>query len=163
MDVYLKGLPIEQAAVISCAGVTVYKGLKVSEVRPGQWVVIVGGSGNLGHAAIQYAKAMGMRVIGAGKPITQLNQKSINISNKIKRIVLDCGDSKCQFMKDLGCDGVVDVKKEDIVSKVILLLQKFLFIQIVYGFLLCVAGKVDNWRPWCTRLFDNCSSGKSYW
>lgn len=60
------GLASEQAAVISCAGVTVYKGLKVSEVHPGQWVVIVGGSGNLGHVAIQYAKAMGMRVIGVG-------------------------------------------------------------------------------------------------
>lgn len=52
--------PVEVAPVL-CAGVTVYKGLKVSEVRPGQWMVI-SGIGGLGHVAVQYAIAMGMRV-----------------------------------------------------------------------------------------------------
>ncbi len=50
-------------APILCAGVTVYKGLKVSGTRPGEWVVI-SGIGGLGHVAVQYAVAMGMRVIG---------------------------------------------------------------------------------------------------
>jgi propanol-preferring alcohol dehydrogenase len=49
------------AAPILCAGVTVYKGLKETEVRPGQWVAI-SGIGGLGHLAVQYAKAMGMHV-----------------------------------------------------------------------------------------------------
>jgi propanol-preferring alcohol dehydrogenase len=49
------------AAPVLCAGVTVYKGLKESEVKPGEWVVI-SGIGGLGHMAVQYAKAMGMRV-----------------------------------------------------------------------------------------------------
>ena len=53
--------PFEIAPVL-CAGVTVYKGLKVTGVRPGQWVVI-SGVGGLGHIAVQYAVAMGMRVI----------------------------------------------------------------------------------------------------
>ena len=53
--------PYEIAPVL-CAGVTVYKGLKVTGVRPGQWVVI-SGVGGLGHIAVQYAVAMGMRVI----------------------------------------------------------------------------------------------------
>ena len=53
--------PYEIAPVL-CAGVTVYKGLKRTEVRPGQWVVI-SGIGGLGHIAVQYAVAMGMRVI----------------------------------------------------------------------------------------------------
>ena len=52
--------PIEIAPVL-CAGVTVYKGLKMTEARPGQWVVI-SGIGGLGHIAVQYAKAMGLRV-----------------------------------------------------------------------------------------------------
>ncbi|MGB9036734.1 MAG: zinc-dependent alcohol dehydrogenase, partial [Paeniglutamicibacter sp.] len=52
--------PFEIAPVL-CAGVTVYKGLKQTEVRPGQWVVI-SGIGGLGHIAVQYAVAMGMRV-----------------------------------------------------------------------------------------------------
>ncbi|MEE1621030.1 alcohol dehydrogenase AdhP [Zafaria sp. J156] len=53
--------PYEIAPVL-CAGVTVYKGLKQTEVRPGQWVV-VSGIGGLGHIAVQYAVAMGMRVV----------------------------------------------------------------------------------------------------
>lgn len=47
------------AAPVLCAGVTVYKGLKETEVRPGEWVA-VSGIGGLGHMAVQYAKAMGM-------------------------------------------------------------------------------------------------------
>lgn len=54
-------VPAEVAPIL-CAGVTVYKGLKNTEVRPGQWVVI-SGVGGLGHVAVQYATAMGMRVV----------------------------------------------------------------------------------------------------
>lgn len=55
---------VDHAAVapVLCAGVTVYKGLKESEVRPGEWVLI-SGVGGLGHLAVQYARAMGMRVV----------------------------------------------------------------------------------------------------
>jgi propanol-preferring alcohol dehydrogenase len=55
------GVDLVEVAPILCAGVTVYKGLKMTETRPGQWVVI-SGVGGLGHIAIQYARAMGMRV-----------------------------------------------------------------------------------------------------
>ena len=48
-------------APILCAGVTTYRGLKRSGARPGQWVVILG-IGGLGHIAVQYARAMGLRV-----------------------------------------------------------------------------------------------------
>jgi len=51
-----------EMAPILCAGVTVYKGLKETEVRPGEWVAI-SGVGGLGHLAVQYAKAMGMNVV----------------------------------------------------------------------------------------------------
>ncbi|WP_098463613.1 alcohol dehydrogenase AdhP [Isoptericola jiangsuensis] len=56
------GVDLAAAAPILCAGVTVYKGLKESEVKPGQWVLI-SGIGGLGHIAVQYARAMGMRVV----------------------------------------------------------------------------------------------------
>ena len=46
-----------------CAGLTSYKGLKESEVKPREFITIVGAAGGLGHLAIQYANAMGMRVI----------------------------------------------------------------------------------------------------
>ncbi|EKY3119616.1 alcohol dehydrogenase AdhP [Cronobacter turicensis] len=48
-------------APILCAGVTVYKGLKMTDTKPGDWVVI-SGIGGLGHLAIQYANAMGLNV-----------------------------------------------------------------------------------------------------
>jgi NADPH:quinone reductase-like Zn-dependent oxidoreductase len=50
------------AAPVLCAGVTVYKGLKETDTRPGEWVAI-SGIGGLGHMAVQYAKAMGLHVL----------------------------------------------------------------------------------------------------
>ncbi|WP_102159834.1 alcohol dehydrogenase AdhP [Zhihengliuella halotolerans] len=55
------GADLCEIAPVLCAGVTVYKGLKVTEAKPGQWVVI-SGIGGLGHLAVQYAVAMGLRV-----------------------------------------------------------------------------------------------------
>jgi len=81
------GLSDEQAAPILCAGVTTYKGLKESGVKPGQYIVITGAAGGLGHVAVQYAKAMGMIVIA-----------------------VDGGESKMQFLKRLGADHVIDFK-----------------------------------------------------
>jgi propanol-preferring alcohol dehydrogenase len=51
-----------QAAPILCAGLTVYRGLRATNARAGQWVAIVG-IGGLGHLAVQYAVAMGFRVV----------------------------------------------------------------------------------------------------
>jgi alcohol dehydrogenase, propanol-preferring len=48
-------------APILCAGVTTYKGVKETEAKPGQWLVI-SGVGGLGQLGIEYAKAMGLRV-----------------------------------------------------------------------------------------------------
>ncbi|WP_024868317.1 alcohol dehydrogenase AdhP [Pseudoxanthomonas suwonensis] len=50
-----------EIAPVLCAGVTVYKGLKVTDTRPGDWIV-VSGIGGLGHMAVQYARAMGLNV-----------------------------------------------------------------------------------------------------
>ncbi|WP_303360791.1 alcohol dehydrogenase AdhP [Paracoccus sp. (in: a-proteobacteria)] len=56
-----KNIDFLEIAPVLCAGVTVYKGLKVTDTKPGDWVVI-SGVGGLGHMAVQYAKAMGMNV-----------------------------------------------------------------------------------------------------
>jgi propanol-preferring alcohol dehydrogenase len=57
-----EGLSYEEAAPILCAGVTVYKGLKETDAKPGQ-IVGISGIGGLGHLAVQYAKAMGFTVV----------------------------------------------------------------------------------------------------
>ncbi|WP_373505508.1 zinc-dependent alcohol dehydrogenase [Aestuariivirga sp.] len=76
-------------APILCAGVTTYRGLKRTGARPGQWVTIVG-VGGLGHIAIQYAKAMGLRVA------------AVDVSN-----------DKLELAKSLGAEVVVNGAETD--------------------------------------------------
>ncbi|KPN90569.1 alcohol dehydrogenase AdhP [Pseudomonas nunensis] len=83
------GLDPREAAPIICAGVTTYKGIKETEARPGQWIVI-SGVGGLGHLAVQYAKAMGLRVCA-----------------------VDIDDRKLAHATRLGADAVVNAKKGD--------------------------------------------------
>lgn len=53
-----------EAAPILCAGLTVYSALLKSNTSPGNWIVISGAGGGLGHLAVQYAsRVMGLRVI----------------------------------------------------------------------------------------------------
>jgi propanol-preferring alcohol dehydrogenase len=83
------GADVVEVAPILCAGVTVYKGLKMTEARPGQWVVI-SGIGGLGHIAVQYAVAMGLRVAA-----------------------VDIADDKLALAKTHGAELVVNALKED--------------------------------------------------
>jgi propanol-preferring alcohol dehydrogenase len=76
-------------APILCAGVTTYKGLKMTEVRPGQWVLI-SGVGGLGHLAVQYARAMGMKVAA-----------------------VDIADEKLALAEELGAALTVNASTED--------------------------------------------------
>lgn len=78
-----------EIAPILCAGVTVYKGLKMTETKPGDWVV-VSGIGGLGHMAIQYAVAMGLNVAA-----------------------VDIDDDKLAFAKRLGASVVANAKHVD--------------------------------------------------
>lgn len=86
------GLSFESLAPILCAGVTVYKGLKVLDARPGQWVAIVG-VGGLGHLAVQYARAMGFHVVA-----------------------VDIDTARLQLAKQLGAELCVNSAEEDPVA-----------------------------------------------
>ncbi|ODT18008.1 MAG: zinc-dependent alcohol dehydrogenase [Kaistia sp. SCN 65-12] len=77
------------AAPVLCAGVTVYKGLKETEARPGEWVA-VSGIGGLGHMAVQYAKAMGMHCAA-----------------------IDVHPEKLDLARKLGADMVINAREED--------------------------------------------------
>ncbi|KAI9168092.1 alcohol dehydrogenase [Paramyrothecium foliicola] len=57
-----QGMDMVTAAPLFCAGVTAYHAVKGCQLKEGQWVAIVG-CGGLGHLAVQYAKAMKLRVI----------------------------------------------------------------------------------------------------
>jgi propanol-preferring alcohol dehydrogenase len=88
------GLDFAPAAPILCAGVTVYKGLKETDTRPGD-TVVVSGIGGLGHLAVQYAKAMGLRVIA-----------------------VDVADEKLELARKMGADLALDAATQDAVAEV---------------------------------------------
>lgn len=52
------------AAPLMCGGVSVYTALKRAGVKQGDWVVVSGAGGGLGHLAVQYARVLGGRVLG---------------------------------------------------------------------------------------------------
>lgn len=62
-----EGVRDEEAGPIMCGGVTAYTACKRASVRPGQWCVMLGAGGGLGHFGVQYGRAMGMRVIAVGE------------------------------------------------------------------------------------------------
>ncbi|KAI3337488.1 alcohol dehydrogenase [Xylariaceae sp. AK1471] len=56
-------LDVRRASPLFCAGITAFNAVDSCELQPGQWLAIVG-CGGLGQYAVQYAKAMGYKVVG---------------------------------------------------------------------------------------------------
>lgn len=83
------------ASSITCAGVTTYKAVKVSDIKPGQWIGIFG-IGGLGNLALQYAK---------------------NVFNA-KVVAFDISYEKLDFAKELGADAIANTKNEDAIEEV---------------------------------------------
>ena len=88
----------EEAAAVPAAGSTAWQALvDAAKLGPGQTVLIHGGSGGVGHFAIQIAKARGARVIATASTANQ------------------------EFLKKLGVDQAIDytaTKFEDVVKDV---------------------------------------------
>lgn len=78
-----------EIAPVLCAGVTVYKGLKMTDTKPGD-LVAISGIGGLGHMAVQYAKAMGLNVVA-----------------------IDIDDAKLDLAKKLGAMMTINARHED--------------------------------------------------
>ncbi|EKG10608.1 Alcohol dehydrogenase superfamily zinc-containing [Macrophomina phaseolina MS6] len=70
---------------VLCAGLTSYKAVKNANVQAGDWVVVIGAGGGLGHLAVQYACAQGALVIG-----------------------VDGGSAKGEFVKSIGAREYVN-------------------------------------------------------
>lgn len=86
-----EGLDPAPASSITCAGVTTYKAIKVSNIHPGEWILI-SGLGGLGNLAVQYAKnVFGAKVIG-----------------------VDVNDRQLEFAKKYGADLVLNPSKDDV-------------------------------------------------
>lgn len=87
-------LEYAEAASILCAGLTVYKGIKETDTKPGEWLVI-SGIGGLGHLAVQYAKAMGLHVVA-----------------------IDIHQPQLELAKKLNADMVINTIEEDPAAKI---------------------------------------------
>ncbi|GAA5978848.1 hypothetical protein JCM11641_003585 [Rhodosporidiobolus odoratus] len=81
------GLDLAIAAPILCAGVTVWKAIKQSNTKAGDYVVISGAGGGLGSLAVQYATAIGLRVVG-----------------------IDSGEEKKKLLCTYGVDDFIDFR-----------------------------------------------------
>ncbi|HEB0114471.1 TPA: alcohol dehydrogenase AdhP, partial [Serratia marcescens] len=84
------GLDSFAASSITCAGVTTYKAVKISDIKPGQWIAIYG-LGGLGNLALQYAK---------------------NVFNA-KVIAIDVNDGQLEFAKQIGADLAINSKTQN--------------------------------------------------
>lgn len=84
------GLDPAAASSITCAGVTTYKSIKISHIKPGQWIAIYG-LGGLGNLAMQYAK---------------------NVFNA-KVIAIDVNDEQLSLASEMGADLTINSRNED--------------------------------------------------
>ncbi|TKA67971.1 hypothetical protein B0A55_09658 [Friedmanniomyces simplex] len=85
------------AAPLACAGRTVWRSILQAGLQKGQWLCFVGSGGGLGHLGVQFAKALGLKVIG-----------------------IDARDEGIALTKEYGADVVVDARqgKEEAVKAV---------------------------------------------
>jgi alcohol dehydrogenase, propanol-preferring len=84
----------QDAAPLTCAGVTTYKAIKVARVAPAELVAVFG-VGGLGHLALQYARIAGGFVVA-----------------------VDVEDDKLAMATDLGADHVVNARTTDPVAAI---------------------------------------------
>lgn len=88
------GIDPLDAAPLTCAGVTMYKAVKVAGTRSTDLVAVFG-VGGLGHLAIQYAAIAGGRVVA-----------------------VDLFDEKLRLARDLGAEFTVNAANEDPVEAI---------------------------------------------
>lgn len=90
------GLSSELLAPLLCAGLSMYSSISKANLHPGQWLVLPGAGGGLGHLGVQVAKAKGYKVIA-----------------------IDSGDAKRKLCTDeFGADAFLDFKTDDIEAEV---------------------------------------------
>ena len=81
---------------VLCAGVTAYKAVSNANIKKGQYMVVLGAGGGLGHFAVQYGLALGAKVIA-----------------------VDTGEAKKALVESYGVEAFVDfAASKDIVGDV---------------------------------------------
>lgn len=85
----------EVAAPLLCAGVTMYGAISRAGIKKGEWLVLTGAGGGLGHLGIQIAREKGL-----------------------KTIAIDTGQQKRDLCMKLGANAFLDFKTDDVEGEV---------------------------------------------
>lgn len=87
----------ETAAPLACAGCTIFRAVLQTQLKVGETIGLIGAGGGLGHLGVQFAKAMGLVVVG-----------------------VDARDEALELAKECGADVVIDARigKEKVVEEV---------------------------------------------
>ncbi|XEV01554.1 hypothetical protein FSHL1_006841 [Fusarium sambucinum] len=88
-------LESEIAAPLLCAGISMYSAIKKCNLQSGNWVLIPGAGGGLGHLGVQVAKSQGYRVIA-----------------------VDTGDEKRRICLEFGAAHFIDYLTEDVLAEI---------------------------------------------
>lgn len=91
------GIPDELAAPIMCSASTIYRSLRESGLKSGDWAVFPGGGGGVGIQGVQLARAMGMRPV-----------------------VVDTGDAKRALTLDKGAEAFIDFRESKDVAQAVI-------------------------------------------
>lgn len=103
-----RNLSMKEAAAIPLVGITAYEGLMRAGIQAGQKVLVHGGSGGVGHIALQLANYFGAEVYstGGGEPQLELIEKlgatGINYKTETVKEYVD------KYTKGQGFDLVYD-------------------------------------------------------
>jgi alcohol dehydrogenase, propanol-preferring len=90
-----KELKSEILAPLLCAGLAMYSSISKAKLNPGNWLVLPGAGGGLGHLGLQIAKFRGYKVIA-----------------------IDSGEEKRKMCLDLGATVFLDFKTDNIEEEV---------------------------------------------
>ncbi|KAJ9285927.1 hypothetical protein DTO021C3_6488 [Paecilomyces variotii] len=85
----------DEAAPLLCAGIATYSSIMKTKTGPGDWLVLLGAGGGLGHMGIQIAVKKGLKVIA-----------------------IDSGEAKKKLCLSLGATSFLDYKTDDIEAEV---------------------------------------------
>ena len=109
-------LSFETAAPLACAGVTVYRAILQTGLTKGETVGLVGAGGGLGHLGCQFAKAMGLVLVGL-----DARDEGLNLARKSGAdVVIDARKDKSQVVQEVhkvtngqGVDSTVNLSDHD--------------------------------------------------
>jgi alcohol dehydrogenase, propanol-preferring len=96
-------------APLMCGGVTVYTALRRAGAKVGDWVLVSGAGGGLGHLAVQYARALGCRVVGIDHPSKEAIVKEIGADVYVDFTKFDGDEELVKYVKAVTGGGGVKI------------------------------------------------------